>query len=202
MKNLDFSALRTFVNQVINNGKTQFGWSVLLATEPQLKAPKSNPLAGRVQKISIYQNADFGDYGNKVTANGNGATAKPKDMGYVHESNGVLSTKTLKDGTTQLYMSMMLKSQTKSKVGELYLVDGQVTPFEEIAEYLTPKRPKTATSTQREVGITDANAIDYYRPKAASVIAIVQSETKCFFAPDQTICLNLNEFEKLKRVLL
>lgn len=155
---------------------TQFGWRLATLTTPTNMRKRNNPYVGGVQVLTCYDNRQFADYANVVASRTESGEYQAENMGYETLIPRLLDTKTLKDGSQNLYLRLMEKSQD-SKVVKFYLLDGEiVTDTDTIAEIASfiPKKDYTSKK-QLEAGVSEDKQVKFQRIKLDNILCLHQN---------------------------
>lgn len=155
---------------------TQFGWRLATLTTPTNMRKRNNPYVGRVQVLTCYDARQFADYTNVVASRTSDGEYTATDMGYETLIPRLLDTKTLKDGSQNLYLRLMEKSQD-SKVVKFYLLDGEiVTDANTISEIKSFIPTKNYTNhKQIEAGVSEDKQVKFQRIKLDNILCLHQN---------------------------
>jgi hypothetical protein len=155
---------------------TQFGWRIATLTIPTNMCKRGNPYVGRVQVLTCYDNRQFADYANVVASRTESGEYQAENMGYETLIPRLLDTKTLKDGSQNLYLRLMEKSQD-SKVVKFYLLDGEIVTdtdtINEIKSFI-PKKDYTSKK-QLEAGVSEGKQVKFQRIKLDNILCLHQN---------------------------
>lgn len=155
---------------------TQFGWRIATLTTPTNMRKRNNPYVGRVQVLTCYNGRQFADYANVVASRTTDGEYIAENMGYETLIPRLLDYKQLKDGSENLYLRLMEKSQD-SKVVKFYLLDGEIvtdpTTIAEIASFI-PKKDY-ASKKQLEAGVSEDRQVKFQRIKLDNILCLHQN---------------------------
>lgn len=155
---------------------TQFGWRLATLTEPTNMRKRNNPYVGRVQVLTCYDGRQFADYANVVASRTSDGEYIAENMGYETLIPRLLDYKQLKDGSENIYLRLMEKSQD-SKVVKRYLLDGEIvsdpTTIAEIASFI-PKKDYT-NHKQIEAGVREDKQVKFQRIKLDNILCLHQN---------------------------
>lgn len=157
---------------------TQFGWRVAMIRPIEakdLKGGKSNPYFGRLQKISLFADRQFADYGAVVSNRTEDGEYDTADMGYDTILPRLVSAKTLKSGQRNYYINLMPKQQG-SGVKTYYLLDGKmVTEKAEIDAIKANLHEKKESFTKQiAAGVAEDKVVRFNRIKFDNVLLLSQ----------------------------
>lgn len=178
------NALSDFVLPMVNfllsifeqKSYTQFGWRLATLTTPSNMRKRGNPYTGRVQVLTIWDNRQFADYANVVASRTESGEYTAENMGYETLIPRLLDYKCLKDGSENLYLRLMEKSQD-SKVIKLYLLDGKVVTDTKVIEEIKGFIPqKTYNNTKQiEAGVDSERVVKFQRIKIDNILCLHQN---------------------------
>lgn len=155
---------------------TQFGWRLATLTTPSNMRKRNNPYVGRVQVLTIWDNRQFADYSSVVASRTESGEYTAENMGYETLIPRLLDYKCLKDGSENLYLRLMEKSQD-SKVIKLYLLDGKVVTDTKVIEEIKGFIPtKTYNNTKQiEAGVGSERVVKFQRIKIDNILCLHQN---------------------------
>lgn len=157
----------------------QFGYTITTATEPKMNKT-GNPFFGRVQKISVYENAMLGcSYENIVNNRREGEGSNPDFEAQAPKGKLIFNRffyQSLKDESTFYLKIIFYKSQTR--VESSYLVDGRPATTDEI-NALKAFMPKPSSSAAHQ-GLEAENEVKIVAPKWENVLLIKQGDKTIF----------------------
>lgn len=190
MKTNSSFSIAEIENFVANINKTQFGLAAVLVTEPRLRAPKSCPFSGRVQKVTYYCGFTFASYANSIngaSAAKSGATAdfKADSPSYAHYVQGLDNVLLQSNKDENQYYLALTGKECNMTIRSTYLVDGKVADAETMAsltEWLY--QPSKISAKQAAHGITEEQMVWRLQPKLQNVICLTAepSEAKEVYA--------------------
>ena len=157
----------------------QFGYTITTATEPKMNKT-GNPFYGRVQKISVYENAMLGCSYENIVNNRREAEGNTADFEAQAPKGKLIFNKffyqSLKDESIFYLKIIFYKKQTSVKSS--YLVDGRAATDDEIKafEVFMPKPSSSATHQ----GLEPENEVKIVAPKIENVLLIKQGDKTIF----------------------
>jgi hypothetical protein len=180
---------------------TQFGWRVAMVRniEPKdLKGGKSNPYNGRLQKISLFADRQFADYGAVVSSRTETGEYDTQDMGYDTILPRLVSAKTLKSGERNYYINMLPKQQG-SAVKTFFLLDGKmVTEKAEIdAIRANLHEKKESFSKQLAAGVSEDRTVRFNRIKFDNVLLLSQGNGNGLSNLSGSIVITDNDYRRM-----
>lgn len=177
---------------------TQFGWRLATLTTPTNMRKRGNPYTGRVQVLTCYDNRQFADYSAVVASRTTDGEYTATDMGYETLIPRLLDCKQLKDGTTNIYLRLMEKSQD-SLVKKYYLLDGKIVSDEQtIAEIKSFIPTKTYTChKQLASGVAEDRQVKFQRIKADNVLCLHQNGDNTITNLSREIVITPNDLKRM-----
>lgn len=177
---------------------TQFGWRLATLTIPTNMRKRGNPYVGRVKCLTIYDNRQFADYSSVVASRTDEGVYEAENMGYENLIPRLLDCKQLKDGTTNIYLRLMEKSQD-SKVVKFYLLDDAIVTDEQtIAEIKSFIPTKTYTNhKQLASGVAEDKQVKFQRIKADNVLCLHQNGDNTITNLSREIVITPNDLKRM-----
>ena len=177
---------------------TQFGWRLATLTTPTNMRKRGNPYTGRVQVLTCYDARQFADYTSVVASRTESGEYQAENMGYETLIPRLLDCKQLKDGSENLYLRLMEKSQD-SKVKKFYLLDGKIVEDEstinEIASFI-PKRDYS-NKKQLEAGVSEDKQVKFQRIKLDNVLCLHQNSEHSITNLYREVVVTPNDLKKM-----
>jgi hypothetical protein len=175
--------------------RTQFGLCVVTNTKPTFAKAKSCPYTDRVEKLTIYGNATFANYGNKVNSN---LEKAGKDGNFVPLPSwaewlrGELFQIVCrhKNYPEKLYLSIC-GQECDMTFDHIWLLDGRIATETELADIKLWLPKKSENHRQAESGLSGEEQILYRRVALPNVVAI------CTNKADAEVALK-NELAKVQ----
>jgi len=195
----DFCLLMTEFLISIFNAKsyTQFGWRLATLTDPTNMRKTNNPYVGRVKVLTIWDNRQFADYANVVASRTDEGVYEAQNMGYETLIPRLLDYKVLKNGSANLYLRLMEKSQD-SKVIKKYLLDGTIVEdkntISEIESFI-PKRDYS-NKKQLEAGVSEDKQVKFQRIKLGNVLCLHQNADNTITNLSREIVITPNDLKR------
>jgi len=158
---------------------TQFGWRLATLTEPTNMRKRNNPYVGRVKVLTVWDNRQFADYASVVASRTTDGEYIAENMGYECLIPRLLDYKQLKDGSENIYLRLMEKSQD-SVVKKYYLLDNEIVTDEKVIEEIKGFIPvKTYNNTKQiEAGVDADRVVKFQRIKIDNILCLYQSEDR------------------------
>lgn len=181
---------------------TQFGWRLAMARPIEakdLKGGKSNPYFGRLQKISLFADRQFADYGAVVSSRTEEGEYETQDMGYDTILPRLVSAKTLKSGERNYYVNLMPKQQG-SAVKTFYLLDGQMVTDKAQVDAIKANlhEKKESFNKQLAAGVSEDRVVRFNRVKFSNILLLAQGGNGrgiCNVTGD--VVITLNDFRRM-----
>lgn len=176
---------------------TQFGWRLATLTTPTNMRKRGNPYVGRVQVLTIWDNRQFADYANVVASRTENGEYQAENMGYETLIPRLLDYKCLKDGSENIYLRLMEKSQD-SKVIKHYLLDGEIVTDEDtIAEIKSFIPTKTYNNTKQiEAGVDAERVVKFQRIKVDNILCLHQNADNTITNLSREIVITPNDLKR------
>lgn len=166
------------VRQAEIKSRTQFELCVVSNTQPTFAKAKSCPFSGRVQKVTLYRNATFADYGAKVNGNlskaGFDADFTPLPS-WAEWLRGELDHIVCRHKTYTDRMYLVICGQIcDMQITDKWLLDGQLLEddSEQLAEIKSWLPKKSDNKRQAEKGLRGNEQILFRRISLPNVVAI------------------------------
>ena len=180
---------------------TQFGWRVAMIRPIEakdLKGGKSNPYFGRLQKLSLFADRQFADYGAVVSSRTETGEYDTADMGYDTILPRLVSAKTLKSGERNYYLNLMPKQQG-SGVKVFFLLDGKmVTEKAEIdAIKANLHEKKESFSKQIAAGVQENKVVRFNRIKFDNVLLLSQGNGNGLSNLSGAVVITDNDYRRM-----
>jgi hypothetical protein len=180
---------------------TQFGWRLAMIRPIEakdLKGGKSNPYFGRLQKLNLFSDRQFADYGAVVSSRTEDGY-EVQDMGYDTILPRLVSAKTLKSGERNYYINLMPKQQS-SAVKTYYLLDGQMVSDKAQMDAIKANLHERKESFTKQIaaGVDADRVVRFNRVKFDNVLLLAQGGNGkgiCNVAGD--VVITLNDFRRL-----
>lgn len=180
---------------------TQFGWRLAMIRSIEakdLKGGKSNPFFGRLQKISLFADRQFANYGAVVSSRTEDGEYNTADMGYDTIVPRLVSAKTLKSGERNYYINMLPKQQG-SVVKTFFLLDGKMVSekaeIDAIKANLHERRE--SFSKQLEAGVDASRVVRFNRVKFDNVLLLSQGNGNGLTNLSGSIVITDNDYRKM-----
>lgn len=177
---------------------TQFGWRLATLTTPTNMRKRGNPYVGRVQVLTCYDNRQFADYANVVASRTENGEYTATDMGYETLIPRLLDYKCLKDGSENIYLRLMEKSQD-SKVVKFYLLDGEIVTDEKTIEEIKSFIPtKTYNNIkQLQAGVDADRVVKFQRIKIDNILCLHQNADNTITNLSREIVITPNDIKRM-----
>ena len=176
---------------------TQFGWRLATLTTPTNMRKRGNPYMGRVQVLTIWDNRQFADYANVVASRTESGEYVAENQGYECLIPRLLDYKQLKDGSENLYLRLMEKSQD-SKVIKHYLLDGEIVTDAKVIEEIKSFIPqKTYNNTKQiEAGVDADRVVKFQRIKIDNILCLHQNADNTITNLSREIVVTPNDLKR------
>lgn len=176
---------------------TQFGWRLATLTTPTNMRKRGNPYVGRVQVLTIWDNRQFADYANVVASRTESGEYVAENQGYECLIPRLLDYKQLKDGSENLYLRLMEKSQD-SKVIKHYLLDGEIVTDAKVIEEIKSFIPqKTYNNTKQiEAGVDADRVVKFQRIKIDNILCLHQNADNTITNLSREIVVTPNDLKR------
>lgn len=177
---------------------TQFGWRIATLTTPSNMRKRGNPYTGRVQVLTCYDGRQFADYSSVVASRTTDGEYTATDMGYETLIPRLLDTKTLKDGTTNVYLRLMEKSQD-SVVKKYYLLDNEIVTDSKVIEEIKSFIPKKDYSCKKQLqaGVSEDKQVKFQRIKLDNVLCLHQNADHTITNLSREIVITPNDLKRM-----
>jgi hypothetical protein len=180
---------------------TQFGWRVAMirSIEPKdLKGGKSNPYNGRLQKISLFADRQFADYGAVVSSRTEEGEYDTADMGYDTILPRLVSAKTLKDGSRSYYINMLPKQQG-SAVKTFFLLDGKMVTEKAQVDAIKANlhEKKESFSKQLAAGVDASRVVRFNRIKFNNILLLSQGNGNGLTNLTSEVVITDNDYRRM-----
>lgn len=195
-------SLLSFMLSIFNaKAYTQFGWRVAMIRkiEPKdLKGGKSNPYNGRLQKISLFADRQFADYGAVVSSRTEEGEYDTADMGYDTILPRLVSAKTLKDGSRSYYINMLPKQQG-SAVKSFFLLDGQMVSDKSVIDAIKANlhEKKESFTKQIAAGVSEDRVVRFNRIKFDNILLLSQGNGNGLTNLSGSIVITDNDYRRM-----
>ena len=176
---------------------TQFGWRLATLTTPSNMRKRGNPYVGRVQVLTIYDGRQFADYSAVVSSRTESGEYIAEDMGYECIIPRLLDFKRLKDGSENLYLRLMEKSQG-SIVKKFYLLDNEIVTDEKVIEEIKsfiPVRDYT-NKKQLQAGVSEDKQVKFQRIKIDNILCLHQNASNTITNPYREVLVTPNDIRR------
>lgn len=176
---------------------TQFGWRLATLTEPTNMRKRGNPYVGRVQVLTCYDGRQFADYADVVASRTEQGEYTATDMGYETLIPRLLDFKRLKDGSENLYLRLMEKTQD-SVVKKYYLLDNEIVTDEKVIEEIKGFIPVRDYSNRKQVeaGVAADRVVKFQRIKLDNILCLYQSEDRSIINLYREIVVTPNDLKR------
>jgi hypothetical protein len=180
---------------------TQFGWRVAMirSIEPKdLKGGKSNPYNGRLQKISLFADRQFADYGAVVSSRTETGEYDTQDMGYDTILPRLVSAKTLKSGERNYYINMLPKQQG-SAVKTFFLLDGRLVSEKAEIDAIKANLHERKESFAKQIaaGVSEERTVRFNRIKFDNVLLLSQGNGNGLSNLSGSIVITDNDYRRM-----
>jgi hypothetical protein len=177
---------------------TQFGWRLATLTTPTNMRKRGNPYTGRVQVLTCYDGRQFADYSAVVASRTTDGEYQAENMGYECLIPRLLDCKELKDGTMNVYLRLMEKSQD-SKVKKFYLLDGKIVDDAETIEQIKSFIPQKTYTCHKQLasGVAEDRQVKFQRIKADNVLCLHQNADHTITNLNREIVITPNDLKKM-----
>lgn len=177
---------------------TQFGWRLATLTTPSNMRKRNNPYVGRVQVLTIWDNRQFADYASVVASRTESGEYVAENQGYECLIPRLLDYKMLKDGSENIYLRLMEKSQD-SKVIKHYVLDGEiVTDPNTISEIASFIPTKTYNNTkQLQAGVDADRVVKFQRIKVDNILCLHQNADHTITNLHREIVVTPNDIKRM-----
>lgn len=180
---------------------TQFGWRVAMVRniEPKdLKGGKSNPYFGRLQKLSLFADRQFADYGAVVSSRTEDGEYETQDMGYDTILPRLVSAKTLKSGERQYYINMLPKQQG-SAVKTFFLLDGQMVTEKAQADAIKANLHERKDSFAKQIaaGVSEDRVVRFNRIKFSNILLLSQGNGNGLTNLNSEVMITDNDYRRM-----
>lgn len=176
---------------------TQFGWRLATLTEPTNMRKRNNPYVGRVKVLTVWDGRQFADYADVVASRTEQGEYTATDMGYETLIPRLLDFKRLKDGSENLYLRLMEKTQD-SKVVKHYLLDGEIVTdtatINEIKSFIPQK--DYSNRKQVEAGVSEDRVVKFQRIKLDNILALYQNADHTITNLSREIVVTPNDLKR------
>lgn len=176
---------------------TQFGWRLATLTTPSNMRKRGNPYVGRVQVLTIYDGRQFADYADVVASRTEQGEYTATDMGYETLIPRLLDFKRLKDGSENLYLRLMEKTQD-SVVKKYYLLDNEIVTDEKVIEGIKgfiPIRDYT-NKKQLQAGVSEDKQVKFQRVKIDNILCLHQNAGNTITNPYREVLVTPNDIRR------
>lgn len=180
---------------------TQFGWRVAMVRniEPKdLKGGKSNPYNGRLQKLSLFADRQFADYGAVVSSRTEDGEYDTADMGYDTILPRLVSAKTLKSGERQYYINMLPKQQG-SAVKTFFLLDGQMVTEKAQVDAIKANLHERKDSFTKQIaaGVSEDRVVRFNRIKFSNILLLSQGNGNGLTNLNSEVMITDNDYRRM-----
>lgn len=180
---------------------TQFGWRVAMIRniEPKdLRGGKSNPYNGRLQKLSLFADRQFADYGAVVSSRAEDGEYYTEDMGYDTILPRLVSAKTLKDGSRSYYINMLPKQQG-SAVKTFFLLDGKMVTDKAQVDAIKANlhEKKEYFTKQIAAGVDADRVVRFNRVKFSNILLLSQGNGNGLSNLSGSIVITDNDYRRM-----
>ena len=195
-------SLLSFMYSIFNaKAYTQFGWRLVMLRPIEakdLKGGKSNPFFGRLQKLNLFSDRQFADYGSVVSSRTESGEYETADMGYDTILPRLVSAKTLKSGERQYYINMLPKQQG-SAVKVFYLLDGQMVTEKAQLDAIKANlhERKESFSKQIAAGVDADRVVRFNRVKFSNILLLSQGNGNGITNLSGSIVITDNDYRRL-----
>lgn len=180
---------------------TQFGWRVAMIRPIEakdLKGGKSNPYNGRLQKVSLFADRQFADYGAVVSNRTEDGEYEVEDKGYDTILPRLVSAKTLKDGSRNYYLNMLPKQQG-SAVKVFFLLDGNLVSDKGTIDAIRANlhEKKETFAKQLAAGVAANKVVRFNRIKFSNVLLLSQGNGNGLTNLSGSIVISDNDYRRM-----
>lgn len=180
---------------------TQFGWRVAMIRPIEakdLKGGKSNPYFGRLQKLSLFADRQFADYGAVVSSRTEDGEYETQDMGYDTILPRLVSAKTLKSGERQYYINMLPKQQG-SAVKTFFLLDGQMVTEKAQADAIKANLHERKNSFAKQIaaGVSEDRVVRFNRIKFSNILLLSQGNGNGLTNLNSEVMITDNDYRRM-----
>lgn len=177
---------------------TQFGWRLATLTTPTNMRKRGNPYVGRVQVLTIWDNRQFADYANVVASRTESGEYTATDMGYETIIPRLLDYKILKDGSENLYLRLMEKSQD-SVVKKYYLLDNEIITDEKVINEIKSFIPTKVyiNTKQLQAGVSEDKQVKFQRIKIDNILCLHQNANNTITNLSKDIIITPNDIKRM-----
>lgn len=175
---------------------TQFGWRIATLTTPSNMRKRGNPFVGRVQVLTCYDGRQFADYSAVVASRTTDGEYIAENMGYETLIPRLLDCKQLKDGSENLYLRLMEKSQD-SKVKKFYLLDGKIVEDAETIEQIKSFIPQKTYTCHKQVEAGVERVVKFQRIKLDNVLCLHQNSEHTITNLSREIVITPNDLKRM-----
>lgn len=177
---------------------TQFGWRLATLTTPTNMRKRGNPYADRVQVLTIWDNRQFADYANVVASRTESGEYTATDMGYETIIPRLLDYKMLKDGSENLYLRLMEKSQD-SVVKKYYLLDNEIVTDEKVINEIKSFIPTKVyiNIKQLKAGVSEDKQVKFQRIKVDNILCLHQNADHTITNLSRDIIITPNDIKRM-----
>lgn len=180
---------------------TQFGWRVAMIRPIEakdLKGGKSNPYFGRLQKISLFADRQFADYGAVVSSRTETGEYDTQDMGYDTILPRLVSAKTLKSGERNYYINMLPKQQGSS-VKTFFLLDGRLVSEKAEIDAIKANLHERKESFAKQIaaGVSEERTVRFNRIKFDNVLLLSQGNGNGLSNLSGSIVITDNDYRRM-----
>lgn len=177
---------------------TQFGWRLATLTTPTNMRKRGNPYVGRVQVLTIWDNRQFADYANVVASRTESGEYTATDMGYETIIPRLLDYKMLKDGSENLYLRLMEKSQD-SVVKKYYLLDNEIVTDEKVINEIKSFIPTKVyiNTKQLQAGVSEDKQVKFQRIKIDNILCLHQNADNTITNLSRDIIITPNDIKRM-----
>lgn len=180
---------------------TQFGWRVAMIRPIEakdLKGGKSNPYFGRLQKLSLFADRQFADYGAVVSSRTEDGEYETQDMGYDTILPRLVSAKTLKSGERQYYINMLPKQQG-SAVKTFFLLDGQMVTEKAQADAIKANLHERKDSFAKQIaaGVSEDRVVRFNRIKFSNILLLSQGNGNGLTNLNSEVMITDNDYRRM-----
>ena len=180
---------------------TQFGWRVAMIRPIEakdLRGGKSNPYNGRLQKLSLFADRQFADYGAVVSSRAEDGEYYTEDMGYDTILPRLVSAKTLKDGSRSYYINMLPKQQG-SAVKTFFLLDGKMVTDKAQVDAIKANlhEKKEYFTKQIAAGVDADRVVRFNRVKFSNILLLSQGNGNGLSNLSGSIVITDNDYRRM-----
>ena len=179
---------------------TQFGWRLAMIRPIEakdLKGGKSNPYFGRLQKLNLFSDRQFADYGAVVSSRAEDGY-EVQDMGYDTILPRLVSAKTLKSGERQYYINMLPKQQG-SAVKVFYLLDGKMVTDKSVLDAIKANLHERKESFAKQIaaGVSEDKVVRFNRIKFSNILLLSQGNGNGLTNLNSEVVITDNDYRRL-----